>query len=133
MSDSEIEGMKQIWALMLERGTLTNERFQWNYYLGNFVQGANHDWDYKKKEKLYEKFISEVKSDGVDWDKTTIPYYILQSEFADTFSEPLNVDTWVGTLVTKKDNKYHVGAIGLDLKPLIDSLKNGSLTAKYFN
>lgn len=63
-----------------------------------------------------KKLRSEVKSIGIDWDKTKAPRSDKAGVFNGTFAESSTVETLLGTLVLKDGSKYIVGASDVELR-----------------
>lgn len=132
MNQETINQMKEIWALMLENGVITDKDFTWSYYSGNFEN--DHPYDWKRRQKVYDDFLYQVKTQGVNWEKTSIPEYRCESEFVDSFSESKDVDVWTGTIVLNNGNNFHIGAKDIDLQYQFEQLKRKepALAFKYF-
>lgn len=84
------------WAYLIKHGYVCKE---WNYY------GGRYELDRGRTVAC----INEMLKVGIDWDKTIEPKDDRESEFMDTFSEPMHVDVMYGTLVLQNGSKYNWG------------------------
>lgn len=84
------------WAYLIKYGYVCDD---WNYYGGRYelVRGET------------EKCLNDMLSNGIDWKKTDEPKDDRESEFMDTFSEPLTVDVLYGEIVLLNGHKYKWG------------------------
>jgi hypothetical protein len=84
------------WAYVIKHGYVAAD---WNYYGGR----------YEIKRGETEKCINEMLKNGIDWDKTKEPKDDHESEFTDTFHEPIYVDVMYGELVLQNGKTYKWG------------------------
>ena len=84
------------WAYLIKHGCVTSE---WNYYGGR----------YEPELGQTEKCINEMLKSGIDWDKTNEPTDDRESEFMDTFNDPVYVDVLHGELFLQNGKKYMWG------------------------
>ncbi len=84
------------WAYLLREGCVYNK---WEFYGGRYDEMPR-----KTAECL--KGIGEV---GIDWNKTEGPRDNMESEFQDTFSDPVYVKTMTGILVLRDGRKFKWG------------------------
>lgn len=131
MTDHDLKLMKQIWAIMIEYGSIVNPEFIWSYYGSHYRSEDNYDW--RKAEKLKSDFISKLQI-GVNWNKTSIPEYEQQAAFVGTGCESEQIETWKGYIVLNNGERFALAVYNVNLSPLIDQLTKNEedLVAKYF-
>lgn len=90
------------WMYLISNGRANVEP---SFYGGTDVVDSNVSGK-KDKTGYYrftyeEAFLDQIKSVGVDWDKTKAPKGKMYSEFTDTFHKPNEVEYLVGILSLK--------------------------------
>lgn len=100
-----IDANKFVWAYMIVNGRITTG--DWSYYGSGWVDLDEYNYD--KINKRRERMLASIKSNGIDWDKTTVPVSSTDSLFTDTFHPSQEVETLIGTLVLKDNSSYTIG------------------------
>lgn len=105
---TELELKKICWTYLIENGKLTDG--SWSFYGGGWEhQDPKKQWDWKSWEQDRKDFITKIKTIGVNWEATLIPHFDVRSEFTDTFSDPADTRTMIGTISLKDGSSYQVG------------------------
>lgn len=100
------ESLKIVWAYMLENGKLTNG--QWSFYSGDW-EGISTNWNWAEDKKMFKNFLAKVKAVGVDWEQTACPFFEIRSEFTDSFNEPEDKNTLLGTIHLNDGSIFTIG------------------------
>ena len=100
------ESLKIVWAYMLEKGKLTNGR--WSFHGGDW-EGVGSSWDCLVDKEANEKFLAKVKKVGVNWFQTVLPLFEIRSEFTDTFNDPEDKNTLLGTIYLNDGGIFTIG------------------------
>lgn len=114
MKEIEMKMKKVSYAFLLKHGVFTTGK--WSYYGGSYDPLLPPDvkgnfTSYKNLQKFYDDIKSEIKTVGIDWDKTQIPETESNNVFDGTFAENNRyTECTLGTLVLKNGKMYTIGA-----------------------
>ena len=126
-NEEEIELKKIVWSFMLEHGRITEG--EWSYYGGHFEYPEsinNNSWE--TIEKFKAEVYSEIREQGVDWEKTVIPDFEYKAEFVGTDDDSKWMDCLLGDLHLRNGKTYKLGTnkVSEYVSSAIESLKKKS-------
>lgn len=139
----EIRVLQEIWAIILENGSVSYKDSTHSYYGGwQLTERLSYREipEILKEVKSYRNKIREV---GVDWAKMDVPEYKSYSEFAGTDSPSDTVEVWQG-IITLMDGTQMIGHCedrhtSEQINPRVSKLKKSpepdprALILKHFN
>jgi hypothetical protein len=109
-----MDALKFVWAYMLKEGIITKGVFE--YYSMGYEHTDDVSWNYDKQLAQKDKLLSDVKSIGIDWDKTKEPVSSMNRIFNGTFDQDSNVESLLGTLYLKNGKEYLIGVSNCDTR-----------------
>lgn len=90
-------------------------------------------WSIESHNKAYKYYATQMKSIGVDWDKTEAPKSDSISTFNGTFADSTKAEILTGVLVLKDGTEQHWEADAIEITNVFDMMAAVSEATEKFN